>query len=84
MARIEIYTKDNCPYCDMAKAFFKRKGWDYTEHNLEQRIDELLALKERTGHRTVPQIFINGEFIGGYTDMAALDKAGQLEARVSG
>lgn len=72
MKKVTIYTTNTCPYCDRAKALLKSKGVNYTEVNLDGKPDELKALKERTGLRTVPQIFFDEELIGGYTDLAAL------------
>jgi glutaredoxin len=57
----------------------KGKGIDFIEVNLDGKDRDLQELKERTGHRTVPQIFINGKMIGGYQDLAALDMRGELE-----
>lgn len=79
MATIQIHTTAYCPYCVRAKDLLKRKGLAFEEVNLEGKFDELKALKERTGHRTVPQIFIDGKMIGGFTELAALDASGELE-----
>jgi glutaredoxin len=73
--KVEIYTKDNCPYCVQAKALFKSKGWEYTEHFISEstRTQLLEELTTRIGvtPRTVPQIFIDDQAIGGYTDLVA-------------
>jgi glutaredoxin 3 len=73
--KIEIYTKDACPYCVQAKKLFESKGWEYTEHyiNADTRQTLLEELTTRLGvaPRTVPQIFIDGQAIGGYTDLVA-------------
>lgn len=84
MAKVEIYTTQYCPYCVRAKQFFATKGIEFTEHNLEGKHDELVALKERTGMRTVPQIFINDELIGGFDDMMALESRGELDSKLKG
>jgi len=73
--KVEIYTKDACPYCVQAKKLFKSKGWEYTEHYITPDTRETL-LEELTGRlgtppRTVPQIFIDDQAIGGYTDLVA-------------
>lgn len=77
-SNIEIYTKDYCPYCTMAKDYFRNRNLEFTEIDLSKKPDELATLKERTHHMTVPQIFVDGEFIGGYTDMVARLKQGTL------
>ncbi|KKC36525.1 glutaredoxin [Devosia epidermidihirudinis] len=79
MARIEIYTTPSCPYCHAAKALLDEKGADYTEITVLDP-DLRAAMTERAqGRRTVPQIFIGETHVGGYDDMAALDRAGGLD-----
>lgn len=73
--KVEIYTKDACPYCVLAKNLFKSKGWEYTEHyisadNRETLLEEITT-RSGTQPRTVPQIFIDDKHIGGYTDLIA-------------
>ena len=81
-AKVDVYTTTFCPYCVRAKSFLESKGVSFTEHNLGNDPDKLMALKQRTGMRTVPQIFINDELIGGYDDMMALDSAGALDEKL--
>lgn len=69
MAKIQIYTQTYCPYCTRAKTYLKGKGLDFEEINLDGKEDELESLKNRTGHRTIPQIFIDDKFIGGYNEL---------------
>ncbi len=79
MARIVIYSKAVCPYCEWAKQLLDSHGASYTEFRIDQdeaKRDEMLRLSN--GRRTVPQIFINDQLIGGYDDLSALDKAGKL------
>jgi len=75
MMKVEIYTKDQCPYCVQAKNLFKSKGWEFTEHHINATTRETLLenLTTRLGQapRTVPQIFIDDQAIGGYTDLVA-------------
>lgn len=79
MAKIEIYTTPTCPYCHAAKSLLADKGVDYTEISvLDPDVRE--AMTERAhGRRTVPQIFIGDTHVGGYDDMAALDRQGGLD-----
>lgn len=65
-----------------AKDLLSRKGVQFEEINLDGRDKELQELRDRTGMRTVPQIFIDGELIGGFTDLAALDARGELDRRL--
>ena len=71
--KIEIYTKDACPYCTQAKALMKSKGWEYTEHYIDANtrtvLLEELTTRLGTPPRTVPQIFIDDVGIGGYTEL---------------
>ncbi len=77
--KVIIYTKDYCPYCKHAKRLLESKGISFEEHDLEDKPQEFEALMKKTGMRTVPQIFIGEKLIGGYSDMAALDKEGKLD-----
>jgi glutaredoxin 3 len=83
MALVEMYSTMWCPYCARARALLKKKGVDYSEIDIEEmprRRDEMVR---RAGGRTsVPQIFIDGEHIGGSDEMAALDRAGKLDAKL--
>lgn len=73
--KVEIYTKDQCPYCVQAKNLMKSKGWEFTEHyidnNTRERLLEEMTTRIGTTPRTVPQIFIDDKSIGGYTDLVA-------------
>lgn len=82
-ASIKVYTWSNCPYCVLAKNLLSGKGVDFQEINLDGKDKELKALRERTGMRTVPQIFIDDKLIGGYQDLAALDMKGELDPLVA-
>ena len=66
---VEIYSKSNCSYCVMAKNYFESKGIDYTLHDAEDISVFKQLLVRNPAARTMPQIFINDELIGGYTDL---------------
>jgi len=83
MTKVTIYTTTFCPYCQRAKGLLSQKGVAYTEVNLEDKPDELAALKQRTGMRTVPQIFIGDELIGGYSELLALETAKKLDEKLA-
>lgn len=78
MVKVQVYTWSNCPYCVRAKDFLKKKGVAFEEIDLDGKDSELMALRERTGLRTVPQIFIGDTMIGGFNELAALDSKGEL------
>ena len=80
MPNITVYSTNYCPYCVRAKDLLKRKGASFTEINVEDDDAREAMIKKAGGRRTVPQIFIGEQHIGGYDDMAALDKAGKLDA----
>ena len=83
MAKVEMYATMWCPYCARARSLLERKGVEFTEIDIDdepQRRDEMIR---RAGGRTsVPQIFIDGEHIGGSDEMAALDRAGKLDPKL--
>lgn len=79
MQPVKVYTWSNCPYCVRAKNLLKQKGVPFEEINLDGKDAEFEALKERTGWRTVPQIFVGEKMVGGFTDLAELDSKGELD-----
>jgi glutaredoxin 3 len=81
MPAIEIYTKDWCGYCHAAKQMLNRLGLAYTEFDVthDDRLFQQM-LQRAPGRHTVPQIFIDGRGIGGYTDLVALAQRGELPA----
>lgn len=82
MAEIEIYTTPTCPYCLRAKRLLDKKGVAYREIDVSAAGRE--AMTKRAGGRTsVPQIFINGDHIGGCDDLHDLDAAGGLDAKLA-
>jgi glutaredoxin 3 len=80
MATIEVYSSDRCPYCVKAKALLDRKGVEYKEINVTEDDKARQALVEKAkGLRTVPQIFIDGNHVGGCDDLYELDQKGELD-----
>jgi len=79
MAKVLMYCTAVCPYCVRAEQLLQRKGVTEIEKIRVDLAPELrLAMMEKTGRRTVPQIYINDQHIGGFDDLAALDLAGKL------
>lgn len=80
MPNITMYCTGVCPYCTMAERLLESKGANVTSKirvDLEpEKRDEMI---EKTGRRTVPQIYIGDHHVGGFDDLSALDKAGKLE-----
>ncbi len=79
MAQVVIYTTRICPYCVRAKQLFQRKGIVYEEIDVSNDHSTRMQLVERTKQRTVPQIFINDQHIGGCDDLYALERQGALD-----
>ena len=82
MTPVKMYTWGACPYCIRAKALLSSKGIPFEEINLDGKDQELQALREKTGQRTVPQIFFGEKLIGGFSDLAALDSNGELDRMI--
>ena len=80
MARIEIYTTPWCGYCARAKALLEKKGAAFEETDVMEDAVKRTEMRERSRRTTVPQIFINGQHIGGSDELAALEQAGKLDA----
>jgi glutaredoxin 3 len=78
-----VYTTHFCAYCVRAKMLLKAKGVHYEEIDVSHNHEARAWLVKATGQRTVPQIFINEESIGGFDELRALDRAGQLEAKLA-
>ncbi len=80
MAHVVVYSKETCPYCVMAKNLLKQKGVNEIE---EIRIDLLPEERDKmieiTGRMTVPQIFIGDTHVGGFDDLAKLNRSGELD-----
>lgn len=80
MARVEIYTTPTCPYCAAAKGLLARKGVGYEETDVGRDPELRAAMARRAGgRRSVPQIFIDGQHVGGSDDLHALDREGRLD-----
>ena len=79
MAKVVMYCTEVCPYCVRAEQLLTRKGvTDIEKIRIDLQPELRIAMVEKTGRRTVPQIFIDEQHIGGYDDLAALDQAGGL------
>jgi len=78
MPKVEMYTTASCAYCMAAKMLLKQKGLDYTEIRVDTDFARREEMLQRAHRRTVPQIFINDEHIGGYEELAAAARSGKL------
>ena len=80
MPEIIIYSSEHCPYCVRAKKLLESRSVTYTEVRIDLDPEQRDIMIERSGRRTVPQIFINNLHVGGCDDLYALEQAGQLDA----
>lgn len=79
ISTIIIYSSLTCPYCEHAKHLLDEKGIAYQEVNVDRDPAKLKEMVEKTGERTVPQIFIDGKHIGGFSDLKRLNESGNLD-----
>lgn len=79
MPIVQMYATAFCPYCVRARRLLKRKGVEFEEIRVDKDRDEMRNMIQRSQRTTVPQIFIREQHIGGFDDMAALDRAGKLD-----
>ena len=80
MPKIEVYSTAVCPYCVAAKNLLRARGLEWTEQRVDTDPEQRqLMLTRSGGARTVPQIFINDQHVGGFEELAAADRSGQLK-----
>lgn len=79
MADVVMYTSAYCPYCLNAERLLASKGVSVTKIRVDLEPEQRIIMMERTGRRTVPQIYIDDRHIGGFDDLRALDLAGGLD-----
>ncbi len=84
MSQIDIYSSMFCPFCHRAKALLTSKGAEFNEIDVDTDPNARMEMMRRAnGGRTVPQIFINDQHVGGSDDLAALERAGKLDAMLA-
>jgi glutaredoxin 3 len=79
MPRVIMYSTGVCPYCQMAERLLKAKGVEVEKIRIDLDPARRAEMMEKTGRRTVPQIYVGSTHVGGYDDLAALDRAGKLD-----
>lgn len=80
MIRITVYTSDRCAYCNAAKALLGGKGIEFNEINLSRDPGLRLSLRDKYKWRTMPLILIGEKLVGGYRELAELDRRGELDS----
>ena len=82
--KVTVYTKQSCPFCVRAKRLLEKKGVAYEEIDVEGSDDLRIWLAEKTGQKTVPQVFVGERSLGGFSDVDALDRDGKLDPILRG
>ena len=83
MKQVRFYTKNNCPYCDSAKRLLQKLNISFEEKNLERDPVERQRLSELAGgYRTMPMIWIGDDFVGGFSELDALHRNGELLTKI--
>lgn len=77
---VTMYTTSWCPYCSRARSLLEGKGVPFQEIDVEAAPEKRAEMQNRSGRRSVPQIFIGDHHVGGCDDLHALEKAGKLDA----
>lgn len=81
---VTMYATSWCPYCSRARALLARKGVTVEEIDIDGAPEKRAEMQSRSGRRTVPQIFIGDQHVGGCDDLHALEDAGRLDALLAG
>lgn len=79
MSEITVYTRRICSFCTAAKQLLQSRGYEYEEVNLDQHPDLIADVMQRSGQRTVPQIFVDGKSVGGFSELRAAVQSGEFE-----
>ena len=82
--RVTMYATGHCPYCTMAERLLRDKGVEIDKIRVDLEPQRRVEMMERTRRRTVPQIYVGDVHVGGYDDLSALDRAGQLDPLLAG
>lgn len=80
MAEIKIYATEFCSFCTAARMLLKKKGVDYDDVLISRDADKREEMERLSGRRSVPQIFIHGRSIGGFDELYALERSGELDS----
>jgi len=82
--RVALYATAWCGYCAAARALLHQKGIEFSEIDVDEDPKLRQEMLERSGRRTVPQVFVGEQHIGGYDDLMSLDRSGELDALLAG
>ncbi|HEY4896270.1 MAG TPA: glutaredoxin [Solirubrobacteraceae bacterium] len=79
MSNVTVYTTDPCSFCARVKGILKSRGVEFAEINLSRDADGRVALAQRTGMMTFPQVLVDGELLGGFSEVHAAAEDGRLD-----
>jgi glutaredoxin 3 len=79
MSQVTVYSTEPCPFCARVKGLLKSRGVEYEEINLAKDPEGRLELAQKTGMMTFPQVIVDGELIGGFTEVQAAAESGRLD-----
>ncbi|MCS5592828.1 MAG: glutaredoxin 3 [Gammaproteobacteria bacterium] len=79
-----MYTSDYCPFCRAAYQLLDEKGVVYKKISVDANPSIWKEIHQKTGRSTVPQIYINGQYVGGYDDLSAAERSGELSSIING
>jgi len=79
MSKVVIYCTATCPFCTMAKRLFDKKGVEYQAIDIGNDAQKWADMEMKTGRNTVPQVFIGNQHIGGFDELSAADKRGEID-----
>jgi glutaredoxin 3 len=84
MSSVTVYTTEPCSYCARAKGLLKARGVEFSEVNLSRDPEGRVELAKQTGMMTFPQVIIDGELVGGFTEVQAAVESGRLDEMLAG
>jgi glutaredoxin 3 len=84
MNNVTVYTTEPCSYCARAKGLLKARGVEFSEVNLARDPEGRVELAKQTGMMTFPQVIIDGELVGGFTEVQAAAESGRLDELLAG
>jgi glutaredoxin 3 len=79
MTQVTVYTTEPCSFCARVKGLLKSRGVEFAEVNLSKDPDGRVELAQRTGMMTFPQVIVDGQLLGGFTEVQAADQDGRLQ-----
>lgn len=83
-AKVLVYGNESCPYCGAARMLLTKKEVAFVDITVSNDPDKLAEMLEKSGQQTVPQVFIGDTHVGGFDELAAMEKSGELDTLLAG